>query len=73
MSQKMKIVGFGVLGHVQKSRDHRHEGFEGSPRSKSKSYKTKMEQNNSTELLSLLFPYTDHTNEPNMTNGSLIS
>ena len=31
VSPKMKIVGFGARGHVQKSRNHRNEGFEVLP------------------------------------------
>ena len=43
-------------GHVQQSRNHINEGFEGSHISKSRSYKLKMKQNNTTELLSTSFP-----------------
>ena len=56
VSPKIKIIGFGAQGHVRKSRNHRNEWFEGSHMSKSKSYKFKLEQNNSTELLSIPFP-----------------
>ena len=58
---KDEMVGFETQGHVQKSRNHRNEGFEGSPISKSKSYKFELEQNNTTELLSISsgnLPYT---------------
>ena len=41
-------------GHVRKYRNHRNERFEGSPISKSKSYKFKSQQNNPPELLRLL-------------------
>ena len=37
-SQKMNHIGVGAQGHVQKSRNHRNEGFEVSPITKSKSY-----------------------------------
>ena len=47
-------------GHVRKSRNHRNDGFEGPPMSKSKSYKFKMEENNTTELLSIAFSQTQH-------------
>ena len=52
---KDKNIRFEGHGHVRKSRNHRNEGFEGSHISKSKSYKFKLEQNNSTELLSISF------------------
>ena len=55
MSPTIKIVGFGAQGHVQKSRNHRNDGFEGSRLSKSKSYKFKLEQTNTVELSSMLF------------------
>ena len=42
-------------GHVQKSRNHENEGFEGSPITKSKSHKFKKKQNNPTELLAISF------------------
>ena len=54
-SPKIINIGFEAQGHLQKSRNHRNEGFLGSPISKSKRYKTKMDQNNSPELLSILF------------------
>ena len=62
MSPKIKIVGCGSRGHVPKSRNHRNDGFLGSPKSKSKKYKTKSKQNHSLELLSLLFPSNFHKN-----------
>ena len=55
MSPKIINIGFGAQGHVRKSRNHRNEGFEGSHESKSKSYKYKLEQSNTTELLSISF------------------
>ena len=48
--------GFGAQGHVPKSRNHRNESFEGPHISKSKSYKFKLKQNNTTELLSISVP-----------------
>ena len=45
--------GFGAQGHVRQSRNHGNEGLEGSPISKSKSYKLKLEQNNMKGLLSI--------------------
>ena len=56
MSPKINHSGFGAQGHVWKSRNHRNEGFEGSPITRSKSYKLKLEQNSTTELLSIYFP-----------------
>ena len=53
MSTKIKTNGFGAQGHIRKSRNHRNEGFEGSHISKSKNYKFKLEQNNTTKLLSI--------------------
>ena len=55
MSQKITRTGLGSPGHVRKSRNHGNEGFEGSPISKSKSYKFKLKQNNTMELLSISF------------------
>ena len=55
VSQKMKIDGVGKKGHVRKSRNHENAEFEGSPISKSKSYKFKLKQNNITELLNIYF------------------
>ena len=52
----MKINGFGAQGHVQKSRNHEHEGSEGSHISTSESYKFKLEQNTTAELLSTNIP-----------------
>ena len=56
VSQKINNIDFEAQGHVRKSQNHRDEGFERSPITKSKSYKFKMEQNNLPELLSLSFP-----------------
>ena len=53
---KINNIGVGARGHVHKYRNHENEGNLSSPKSKSKSYKTKSKQNNSPELLSLLFP-----------------
>ena len=55
-SLKITNIGFGAQGHVQKCRNHRNEGFEGLPIMKSKSYKIKMEQNDTTDFLSISFP-----------------
>ena len=35
---KLKIIGFGGHGHVQKSENHEDEGFVAFPNVKSKSY-----------------------------------
>ena len=56
-SPEIKINGFGAQGHVRKSRNHENEGFSVSPTSKSKSYQSKVKQNNPTELLAISFPY----------------
>ena len=56
MSPEINNIGFGAQGHVRKSRNHRNEEFEGSAISKSKIYKFKLKQNNTTELLSIAFP-----------------
>ena len=53
MSPKINDIAFGAQGHVRKSRTHRNEGVEGSHLTKSKSYKFKLKQNNTTELLSI--------------------
>ena len=42
--------GFGAHGHVRKSENHGNERFSGFPKVKSKTYYSKMKQNNSTEL-----------------------
>ena len=44
---------FGAQGHVRKSGNHEHEGFEGFPIMKSKYYKFNSRQNNTTELLNI--------------------
>ena len=56
VSPKINNIGFGAQRHVQKSRNHENEGFEGSPISKSKSYKLKLKQDNTTELLIISSP-----------------
>ena len=56
MSPEIKINGFAAQGPVQKSRNQRNEGFEGSPITKSKSCKFNLKQHNTTELLSISFP-----------------
>ena len=56
MSPKRNHIGFGARGHVRKSPNRRNEGFEGSHIGKSRSYKCKLEQTNTTELLSISFP-----------------
>ena len=53
---KNNDIGVGAQGHVQNSRGHRNEGFEGSHTSKSNKYKFKLMLNNTTELLSTSFP-----------------
>ena len=55
VSPKINNIGFGVHGHVRKSRNHENEEFDGSHISKSKSYKFKLKRNNSTEHLSISF------------------
>ena len=50
MSPKLKIFGFGSLGHVRKSPDHENEGFHDSAIMNPKSYQSKMKQNDSMEL-----------------------
>ena len=49
------MIGLGKKGHVQKSRNDGNDGFEGSPITKSKSYKFKMKRDNTTELVACLF------------------
>ena len=68
MSPKIKLDGSGARGHVRKSPNHRNEGFEGSPISKSKSYKFKLGQNSTTELLSISFPLTYDKNGTQIAN-----
>ena len=68
MSPKMNNIGFGAQGYVQKSRNHRDEGFEGSSISKSKSYKSKSQQNDITELLRISFPSIYHEIAKQMPN-----
>ena len=53
MSPKINTIGFGAHGHVQKSRNHRNDGFDGSHITIPKSYKFQLEQNDTTELLSI--------------------
>ena len=50
MSPKIKIIGFGSHGHVRKSPNHESDRYSGSPIMESKSYCSKIRQNNSTEL-----------------------
>ena len=50
MSPKIKNVGFESHGHVQKSENPEHDGFSVFPNMNPKSYKSRMKQNNSTEL-----------------------
>ena len=64
MSQLINNIGFGAQGQVRKSRNYRNEGFEGSHISKSKRYKLKLKQNNTTELLSICFPYIYRKKKP---------
>ena len=49
MYPKLNIIGLGSHGHVQKSENRENERFWGFH--KSKSYESKMKQNDSTELL----------------------
>ena len=65
---KINIIGFEARGHVQKSRNHRNEGFEGFPRMTSKSYTFKLKQNHITELLSTSYPQDYHKNDPTNRN-----
>ena len=53
VSPKIKITGCWKTAHVPKSRNQRNDGSEGSHISKWKSYKFKLEQNNTTPLLSI--------------------
>ena len=55
MSPKIDNICFGSQGHVRKSRNHRNAKFEGPHISKSKSCKSKVKQNNTTELLNMSF------------------
>ena len=64
VSPKVNHIGFGAHGHVQKSQNHRNEGFERSHITKSKQYKSKMDQNNKTQLLSISFPSVYHNSDP---------
>ena len=50
MDPKLKTIGFGSHGHVQKSENREHEGFLGYSKVKSKRYYSRVKQNNSTEL-----------------------
>ena len=69
VSPRRNNIGFGAHGHVRKSRNHRNERPEGSHISRWKSYKIKMEQNNTTELLSISFPQIYHTNGTTIGNN----
>ena len=62
VSREIYNIGFGAQGHVRKCSNHGNEGFEVSHLTKSKSYKFKMEQTNTTELLSISFPDFYHNN-----------
>ena len=66
----MRIIGFGARGHIRKSQNHINENLLGSSISRSTSYKTKSEQNNSPELLSILFPKIYHKNGLNGWSGA---
>ena len=68
-SPEIKTIGFGARGHVPKSRNQRNEGFEFSI-SKSTNYYTKSKQNNSLELLNLLFKHISHKNNTKNANRS---
>ena len=59
-SPKINNIGLGAQGHVRKSRNHMHAGFNGSPIIKSESYTLKMKQNNPMDLLNISFPQTYH-------------
>ena len=54
VSPKIHNIGFGAQGHVRKIRNHENQGLEGLHTRKSKSYKFKLEQNNTTELVSII-------------------
>ena len=56
MYPKIKIVGFGSRGHVQKPRDRENDGDSDSPIIKSKSYESNIKDDDSTELLFISFP-----------------
>ena len=49
----MNHIGFVAQGHVRKSRNPRNDGLDVSHITKSNSYKFKLKQNNTTELLSI--------------------
>ena len=51
---RINNIGLRAQGHVQKSRNHKDEGFEG-PVMESYSYKFQLKQNNITELLLISF------------------
>ena len=55
MSPKINNIRCGAQGHVRKSRNHTNERFEGSPISKPGNYKFELTQDNTTELLKLIF------------------
>ena len=50
VSPTINDISLGRHGHVQKSRNHEYEGFSVPPITKSKSYSSKLQQENSTEL-----------------------
>ena len=60
---KIKINGLGAQGHVRKSRYHENDGSEGFPIMKSKSYESKVKQNNYTELPGYSFNNIYNRNE----------
>ena len=49
--QNQTELAFGVMVTSTRSENHEHDGLSGSPKMKSKSFQSKMKQNNSTELL----------------------
>ena len=51
----MNIISLEKKGHAQKSRNHEHEGIEGSHISKSKSYKSKRKQDNTDGVFEHIF------------------
>ena len=73
VSPKINNIGVGAQGHVRKPRNHRNEEFEGSHTSKSRSYKFKLKQNNTTEFLSTSFPTKYHTSYPEINTNTEIA
>ena len=66
MSPKMKIVGFGLRDTLKNPEIIEMKGVMVSPTSKSQSYRTKMDQNNSLEHFGILSLYIYHQNGFNM-------